>query len=96
MTTKKELIDSIAERTGVKKSGAERVLNATLAEIERALLAGQPVTLHGFGTFELKKFELKKRDARTGRNPRTGEPVEIAASTTVAFKPAKALKDSLN
>ena len=91
MTTKKELIDSIVERTGVKKSGAELVLNATLAEIERALLAGQPVTLHGFGT-----FELKKRDARTGRNPRTGEPVEIAASTTVAFKPAKALKDSLN
>lgn len=91
MTTKKELIDSIAERTGVKKSGAGLVLNATLAEIERALLAGQPVTLHGFGT-----FELKKRDARTGRNPRTGEPVEIAASTTVTFKPAKALKDSLN
>jgi len=91
MTTKKELIDSIANRTGVKKSCAELVLNATLAEIERALLAGQPVTLHGFGT-----FELKKRDARTGRNPRTGEPVEIAASTTVAFKPAKALKDSLN
>ena len=91
MTTKKELIDSIAKRTGVKKSGAELVLNATLAEIERALLAGQPVTLHGFGT-----FELKKRDARTGRNPRTGEPVEIAASTTVTFKPAKALKDSLN
>ena len=91
MTTKKELIDSIADRTGVKKSGAELVLNATLAEIERALLAGQPVTLHSFGT-----FELKKRDARTGRNPRTGEPVEIAASTTVTFKPAKALKDSLN
>ena len=91
MTTKKELIDSIAERTGVKKSGAELVLNATLAEIERALYAGQPVTLHGFGT-----FEIKTREARTGRNPRTGEPVEIAASTTVAFKPAKALKDSLN
>ena len=91
MTTKKELIDSIAERIGDKKSGVELVLNATLAEIERALLAGQPVTLHGFGT-----FELKKRDARTGRNPRTGEPVEIAASTTVTFKPAKALKDSLN
>ena len=92
MTTKKELIDSIAKRTGVKKSDAELVLNATLAEIERSLLlAGQPVIFHGFGT-----FELKKRDARTGRNPRTGEPVEIAASTTVAFKPAKALKDSLN
>ena len=91
MTTKNELITAIANRAGVKKSGAELLLNTTLAEIERSLLAGKPVTLHGFGT-----FELKKRDARTGRNPRTGEPVEIAASTTVAFKPAKALKDSLN
>ena len=91
MTTKKELIDSIANRTGVTKSLAERVLNATLAEIERALFEGQPVTLNGFGA-----FELKKRKARTGRNPRTGEPVEIAASKTVAFKPAKALKDSLS
>ena len=67
------------------------MLNATLAEIERFFFFVQPVILHGFGT-----FELRKRDARTGRNPRTGEPVEIAASTTVAFKPAKALKDSLN
>ena len=92
MTTKKELIDSITKRTGVKKSDAELVLNATLAEIERSLLlAGLPVILHGFGT-----FDLKKREARTGRNPRTGEPVEIAASKTVTFKPAKALKDALN
>ena len=91
MTTKNELIAAIANRTGVKKSGAELALNAALAEIEKSLLSGQPVTLQGFGT-----FEIKKRDARTGRNPRTGEPVEIAASTTVAFKPAKALKDSLN
>ena len=91
MTTKNELIAAIANRAGVKKSSVELLLNTTLAEIERSLLAGKPVTLHGFGT-----FELKKRDARTGRNPRTGEPVEIAASTTVAFKPAKALKDSLN
>lgn len=91
MTTKIELIAAIALNQGVPKITAEGFLNATLAEIERALLAGQPVTLHGFGA-----FELKKRDARTGRNPRTGEPVEIAASTTVAFKPAKALKDSLN
>lgn len=91
MTTKSELIAAIALNQGVPKITAEGFLNATLAEIERALLAGQPVILHGFGT-----FELKKRDARTGRNPRTGEPVEIAASTTVTFKPAKALKDSLN
>ena len=91
MTTKIELIAAIALKKGLPKITAEGFLNATLAEIERSLLAGQPVTLHGFGT-----FELKKRDARTGRNPRTGEPVEIAASTTVAFKPAKALKDSLN
>ena len=91
MTTKKELIYAVADRSGFKKSSVEMLLNTALAEIERSLLAGKSVTLHGFGT-----FELKKRDARTGRNPRTGEPVEIAASTTVAFKPAKALKDSLN
>ena len=91
MTTKNELIAAIANRAGVKKSSVELLLNTALAEIERSLLAGKSVTLHGFGT-----FELKKRDARTGRNPRTGEPVEIAASTSVAFKPAKALKDSLN
>ena len=91
MTTKKELIYAVANRAGVKKSSVELLLNTALAEIERSLLAGKSVTLHGFGT-----FELKKRDARTGRNPRTGEPVEIAASTTVAFKTAKALKDSLN
>lgn len=91
MTTKKELIYAVANRTGFKKSSVELLLNIALAEIERALFAGQPVTLHGFGT-----FEIKKREARTGRNPRTGEPVEIAASTTVTFKPAKALKDSLN
>ena len=91
MTTKNELIAAIANRTGVKKSKVELLLNIALDEIENSLLSCQPVTLHGFGT-----FELKKRNARTGRNPRTGEPVEIAASTSVAFKPAKALKDSLN
>lgn len=91
MTTKKELIDAVANRAGVKKSSVELVLNTALNEIERALQDGQSVTLHGFGT-----FETKRREARTGRNPRTGEPVEIAASTSVAFKPAKALKVSLN
>lgn len=91
MTTKKELIDSIAGRTGFKKSSVELLLNIALAEIENALLIGDAVAINGFGT-----FETKQREARTGRNPRTGEPVEIAASTTVAFKPAKALKDSLN
>lgn len=85
MTTKKDLIAAIAKRTGEKKATVEHVFNAALTEIENALLIGDAVTLHGFGT-----FELKKRDARTG------EPVEIAASTSVAFKPAKALKDSLN
>ena len=91
MTTKKDLIAAIAKRTGEKKATVEHVFNATLTEIENALLIGDAVAINGFGT-----FETKKRDARTGRNPRTGEPVEIAASTTVAFKPAKALKDSLN
>ena len=75
MTTKNELIAAIANRIVEKKSTVEHVFNSALAEIERSLLAGKSVTLHGFGT-----FEIKKRDARTGRNPRTGEPVEIAAS----------------
>ena len=61
MTTKKELIDAVANRAGVKKSSVELVLNTALNEIERALQDGKSVTLHGFGT-----FELKKRDARTG------------------------------
>ena len=91
MTTKNDLIAAISNRIVEKKSTVEHVFNSALAEIKRSLLAGNPVILHGFGT-----FEIKKRDARTGRNPRTGEPVEIAASTSVAFKPAKALKDSLN
>lgn len=91
MTTKKELIAAIAKRTGEKKATVEHVFNATLVEIEKALMIGDAVAINGFGT-----FETKRREARTGRNPRTGEPVEIAASTSVAFKPAKALKDSLN
>ena len=91
MTTKNDLIAAISNRIVEKKSTVEHVFNSALAEIKRSLLEGNPVILHGFGT-----FEIKKRDARTGRNPRTGEPVEIAASTSVAFKPAKALKDSLN
>ena len=91
MTTKKDLVAAIAKRTGEKKATVEHVFNATLAEIEKALLIGDAVAINGFGT-----FETKRREARTGRNPRTGEPVEIAASTSVAFKPAKALKNSLN
>lgn len=91
MTTKKDLIAAIAKRTGEKKATVEHVFNATLVEIEKALMIGDAVAINGFGT-----FETKRREARTGRNPRTGEPVEIAASTSVAFKPAKALKDSLN
>lgn len=91
MTTKKDLIAAIAKRTGEKKATVEHVFNATLTEIENALLIGDAVAINGFGT-----FETKRREARTGRNPRTGEPVEIAASTSVAFKPAKALKVSLN
>lgn len=91
MTTKKDLIAAIAKRTGEKKATVEHVFNAALAEIEKALMIGDAVAINGFGT-----FETKRREARTGRNPRTGEPVEIAASTSVAFKPAKALKDSLN
>ena len=88
---KQELVASIAEKAGMTKADAARALDATVAAVTEALRQDETVTLVGFGS-----FYVGERAARTGRNPRTGEPVEIAASTTVAFKPAKALKDSLN
>ena len=87
-----ELIAKIAEENPhLFQRDVEKIVNTIFDEIIEAMARGDRVELRGFGA-----FSVKKRDARTGRNPRTGEPVEIAASTTVAFKPAKALKDSLN
>ena len=88
--TKTELIAITAEKTGMSKKDAERAVNATLEAITAELTAGNRVQLAGFGI-----FETKTRQARTGRNPKTNETIEIPASTSVAFKASKTLKDAV-
>jgi DNA-binding protein HU-alpha len=88
---KPELAAVIAEKADLTKDQAARVLNAILDEITAALGRKDSVTLVGFGT-----FVQRHRGARAGKNPQTGAPVTIKASNTVAFKPGKALKDSVN
>lgn len=85
---KTELIAAAAESTGLTKKDTEKVLNAALESIAAALAQGDKVQISGFGS-----FEVKEREARVGRNPQTGEPMEIAASRIPAFKAGKALKD---
>ena len=88
---KTQLIEAIAESANLKKKDAEAALNAATAAIAEALKNGEKVQLIGFGT-----FEVRERGARTGRNPKTGETIKIAASKSPKFKAGKALKDSLN
>jgi DNA-binding protein HU-beta len=88
--TKNELIAISAEKAGMTKKDAEKAVSAVLEAITAELAAGNRVQLAGYGT-----FETKTRAARTGRNPKTNETIEIAASTSVGFKPAKALKDAV-
>lgn len=89
--TKTELIAVLAENTGLSNAKATEAFNAVFASMTDTLAAGNAVTIHGFG-----KFELSQRAARQGRNPQSGETIEIAASTSVKFKPVKALKDAVN
>jgi DNA-binding protein HU-beta len=88
---KHELISAIAQKAELSKKDAENALAATVDVISKALAEGDKVQLVGFGT-----FETRERSARTGKNPRTGETIEIAASKVPAFKPGKALKDIIN
>ncbi|MBS4024401.1 MAG: HU family DNA-binding protein [Clostridia bacterium] len=88
---KTELVSSVAEKAQLTKKDAEKVVNAVFASIEEALANNDKVQLVGFGT-----FEVRERAARTGRNPKTGEPIEIASAKVPAFKPGKALKDSVS
>ena len=88
---KKELIEAVADGTDVNRTMAGRAVDAVLEAIAGRLAAGESVTIPGFGT-----FEVRERGARTGRNPRTGEALEIAASRSAAFKAGKALRDRLN
>lgn len=86
---KPDLAGVIAEKTDLTKEMGNHVLNAILDSITAAV-AKESVTLVGFGT-----FEKRHRGARTGKNPQTGEPVQIRATNTVAFKPGKLLKDTV-
>ena len=87
---KTELVAAVAE-AGFSKKDAEKAVAAVFGSIETALKAGDKVQLIGFGT-----FEVRARDARVGKNPRTGEEIKIAASKVPAFKAGKPLKDSVN
>ena len=88
---KTQLIQKIAENGNMTKKDAEVALNAVVAAIADAVAAGEKVQVSGFGS-----FDVKARDARTGRNPKTGEAVEIPASKYVAFSAGSALKDKVN
>ena len=87
---KTELIAATAERAGISKKDAERVLNAAIDSITASLVAGEKVQLSGFGI-----FETKKREARVGRNPHTKQTIEIPATRVPAFKASKSLKDAI-
>ena len=87
---KTELIAAVAERAGMTKKDAERAVNATFEAITAELANGEKVQLAGFGG-----FEVKTREARVGRNPRTNETMQIPASKTPAFKASKTLKDRI-
>ena len=88
---KNEFIDKVADMADMSKSDSERAVNAVLDAISNALQAGDDVRLVGFGT-----FSAAQRKAREGRNPRTGETIQIAASIQPKFSAGKGLKDALN
>ena len=87
---KSEFIQAMAEKSDLSVKDATAALNATLETIQESLRKGEPVSFVGFGTFE------KERAARTGRNPRTKQPVEIPASKAPSFKAGKSLKEAVN
>ncbi|ENX7444230.1 HU family DNA-binding protein [Neisseria gonorrhoeae] len=87
---KSELIESIAQEADISKAAAQKALDATTNAVTNALKQGDTVTLVGFGT-----FYVGERAERQGRNPKTGEPLTIAAAKTLKFRAGKALKDAL-
>ncbi|MFN2381183.1 MAG: HU family DNA-binding protein [Guyparkeria sp.] len=88
---KSELIDAMADNAGISKSAAASALDGFIDAVGGALNKGDQVTLVGFGT-----FLVREREARTGRNPRTGETINIKASKLPSFKAGKGLKDAVN
>ena len=87
---KTELIAAVAQKAGLTKKDAERVVCATFDTITESLVKGEKVQLSGFGI-----FEVKEREARVGRNPRTKESIQIPATKSPAFKASKTLKDEV-
>ena len=88
---KGELIEALAKKTDTTKKTSEEYLNAFVEVVTETLKKGDKIQLVGFGS-----FEVRKRAARKGRNPQTGEEIKIKASTVPAFKPGKALKEKVN
>jgi DNA-binding protein HU-beta len=88
---KTQLIDAVADGTGMSKAVAEKMLDVAIDTITRALKDGDSVTIVGFGT-----FRASERAARSGRNPRTGEAIDIKAARIPKFSAGKAFKDALN
>lgn len=87
---KTELVDAVAKTADLSKASAAKAVDAVLESVTDTLAKGDKVTLIGFGT-----FEVRERSARTARNPRTGDPIEIAATKVPAFKAGKKLKDAV-
>ncbi|MCY3798265.1 MAG: HU family DNA-binding protein [Chloroflexi bacterium] len=88
---KAELIGSIADKSGLSKAEAGNALDAFVSSVSDALKGGDRISLVGFGS-----FSVDRRDARMGRNPRTGEEIQIAAKNVVKFKPGAGLSDAVN
>ena len=88
---KAQLVDKIAENADISKAAAGRALDALTDSVTAALKDGDQVALVGFGT-----FSVRERAARSGRNPQTGEPIQISAAKIPTFKAGKALKDAVN
>ncbi|MDQ9091310.1 MULTISPECIES: HU family DNA-binding protein [Pseudoalteromonas] len=91
IVNKSQLIDQIAADADISKAAAGRALDSFIEAVSGALKDGDSVALVGFGT-----FSVRERAARSGRNPQTGETIQIAAATIPAFKAGKALKDACN
>jgi len=89
--TKAEMVKAVAEGAGISQAAAEKAISTTVDTILAGALAGEKVTLQGFGT-----FDLKETAAREGRNPKTGAALTIAAKKTVRFKFSKATEDKIN
>ena len=89
--TKAELVDALAAKAALPRPRAEELVNFFLDDITEALRKGDKVNISGFGT-----FTVSNRKARTGRNPKTGDPIDIPASRSAKFKPGKNLKDALD